>query len=316
MDNFDNPEKSESPEVTIKEISPDDLKPVVPQVGATVIVLQCNVPDYRGSEPGPVEIGALTPDAVDQEKQIARKYFRETLDQIPPEERKDVRIIVLGAGTKLLTETGIQSDKKRGVETAGVVLSEAEQVLSEMGLSGNQIINKPRTSGENEGERKPSEISRLQDVSFLKDSPEFAKYLEDKYGTGTKFWVAFEEMFEEEKRAEMGAEGPEQIADRVNEYLGVLTHGLKLWHQKNPDKRVVAWVVSHRDNMGPFFKTKVSKTGQQASPDDYLNIRKGGGFVIDVDPNGLDASTDIQDQNFKFQFNQAGGQPTQASKAA
>lgn len=303
MSNLDNPEFfSEPPKEIIKEISKEDLIPVVPQVEGTTIVLQCNVPDYRGSESGSVEIGELTPEAVIQARQIARQYIADTLEKIPPEERKDVSILVVGAGTKLLTETGMQSDRKRGVETAQVVLSETEDVLEEMGLSKDQIINKPRNLNGENGERRPSEVSKLQDLNFLKDSPEFTDYLKEKYGTGAKFWIAFEEMFEEEKRIEIEAEGPEQIADRVNEYLGVLANGLKFWHKRNPGKRVLVWVVAHRDNMGPFFKVKVSKTGQQAKPEDYLNIRKGGGFVIDVDPDGFDASTHIKGQDFKFQF--------------
>jgi len=300
MSNIDNPNFfPEVPKEIIKEISEDDLVPVVPQVEGTTIVLQCNVPDYRGSESGPVEIGELTPEAVVQARQIARRYITDTLDTIPPDEQKDLSILVIGAGTKLLTETGLQSDRKRGVETAQVVLSEAENVLKERSLSKDQIINKP---GNLTGERKPAEVSRLQDLNFLKDSPEFTDYLKKKYGTGTKFWVAFEEMFEEDKRIEMGAEGPEQVADRVNEYLGVLAKGLKFWHKRNPGKRVLVWIVAHRDNMGPFFKVKVSKTGQRANPEDYLKIRKGGGFVIGVDPNGFDASIHIKGQDFKFQF--------------
>lgn len=287
--------------VVIKEILPADIGPVVPQVEGTAMILQCNVPDYRGDDPGPVEVGALTPEARAQEHEIARKFFEETLAMVPEAERLGTIIMVIGAGTKLLTETGLQSDKRRGVESAEIVLAEAELALQKYGLSEDQIMNKP---SKKDGQRKPFAISRLQDLNFLKDSPEFADFLRDKYGTGRKFWIAFEEMLEEEKRQELNAEGPEQIAARVDRYLAVLANGLRSWHEKHPGKRVIVWVVSHRDNMGPFFKMEVSKTGQTASAEDYLNIQKGGGFVIDIDPDGKTATTTIKGTKFDFELGQ------------
>ncbi|MFA6253041.1 MAG: hypothetical protein WCV69_02120 [Patescibacteria group bacterium] len=287
--------------VIIREIAPADIGPVVPKVEGTAMVLQCNVPDYRGEDTGLVEVGALTPEARTQEQEIARKFFEETLAMVPEEERLGTVIMVIGASTRLLTETGLQSDRKRGVESAEIVLAEAELALQKYGLSEDQLMNKPNKK---DGHRKPFEISRLQDLKFLKDSPEFADFLRDKYGTGRMFWIAFEEMLEEEKRQELNAEGPEQIAERVDGYLAVLANGLRSWHEKHPGKRVLVWVVSHRDNMGPFFKVEVSKTGQVASAEDYLNIQKGGGFVIDIDPNGKTATTTIRGTKFDFELGQ------------
>ena len=277
----------------IKLLTAEDIKPIIPKKDGTVIVMQCNVQDYRGAEPGPVGIGKLTPESVEQERAIASKYFEGIIAQTPEAEKKDLVFMFVAADTKLLTETGMQNDSKRGVETANLAMEEARRLLTERGLDEAQIMNK---------NGKSFEISQLQDLKFLRESPDFAQHLRDKYGTGLKFWLAFEEMFEESKRAELGAEGPEQIADRVKNYLSVLANGMKKWHDKNPGKRVIVWTVSHRDNMGPYMKQEMNKTGQSLPKEDYLSIKKGGGFAISVAPDGKSATSDIQHRHFDIKL--------------
>ena len=55
-----------------------------------------------------------------------------------------------------------------------------------------------------------------------------------------------------EVREEMGAEGPADIANRVNEVVNVAARFARMYHRKHPDRKLVAWMVTHGDGLGPY----------------------------------------------------------------
>lgn len=280
--------KEELPKVERVTIS--DLRLETPELGGTVIVLQRNAKDNRDPN-SELEMGALIPEAAEQ----VRVHTRESLDRVfqalDPEERKSVDILVVAADTKLETPMPeIKSDHKRAVETADQVIGGIKECMRALSLSETQLLNK---SG------KPIELSsgRLRDLRMFEDSPGFVQFLVDKYGTGQNFWEAYENDTEREARERMGAEGPDDIAERVRDYLGVLTNAMKFYHQSHPGRRVIIWAESHYDVISPFIKRHVAKMEKT----DYLPVDNGAGVVINLDKNQK-ASTQIRGNRYDLSF--------------
>jgi hypothetical protein len=126
---------------------------------------------------------------------------------------------------------------------------------------------------------KPIELSsgRLRDLRMFEDSPEFVQFLKNKYGSGKEFWVAYEVAKERETRLAMGAEGPEDIANRVDAYLKVVAKAMKSYTALHPGRRVVVWAVSHYDCISPYVKKQVAQLNETDFLDNYFPIEQGGG---------------------------------------
>lgn len=284
------PSETEPDIPKVERITSGDLKPEIPEVGGVEIILQRNAKDNRDLN-SELEMGALVPEAALEVRLKAKDFFGELFQSLGPEEAKTVDILVVAADTKLETPVPeVKSDHKRAVETAEQVVAGIGESMEESSLPETQLLNK---SG------KPIELSsgRLRDLRMLEDSPDFVKFLTDKYGTGNEFWAAFESDMERETREEMGAEGPDDIADRVEKYLKVLTNAARSYHQHHPGRRLVVWAVSHYDTISPYVKKHVAGMEQT----DYLPVEQGAGLVINVDKNEK-AATKIQNHEYNLKL--------------
>lgn len=277
-------EKLMSPE--LKGITIEDIKPEIPELDGTVIILQRNAKDNRNPESS-LEMGALVPEAAEQAKLHAKEFFSQIFRTIDPEERKTIDIWVIAADTKLDTPIqGAKSDHKRAVETADQVMSGIKEAMSEFSISDNQLLNKTG---------KPIELSngKLKDLHMLEDSPEFVEFLKNKYGTDKNFWIAYENDDEKEIREQMSAEGPDDIANRIENYLKVVANAMESYHKYHPGRRIIAWIDSHYDTISPFVKLRVADMEKT----DYLPVDNGAGIVINLSKDQK-ATTEIQGNKY------------------
>ncbi|MEK7621126.1 MAG: hypothetical protein AAB395_02105 [Patescibacteria group bacterium] len=252
-----------------EKVTIDDLQLEVPKPGETVVVLQRNAKDNRDPS-SELEIGTLIPEAAEHVKVQTKESLDNILSSLSSEERKKIDFLVVAANTKLDTPLGeeIKSEHKRAVETAVQVLAGIKKSMNEFELSDSQLLNKTD---------EPIELSsgRMNDLHMLKDSPEFVEFLKNKYGTGHEFWKAYEDDSERKTREAMGAEGPDDIAKRVGEYMGVLANAMEQYHKQHPDRRVIVWVESHYDAISPFIKHAAGMDNT-----DYLSVDNGAGVVV------------------------------------
>ena len=280
--------KAELPKV--ERITASDLRLETPELGGTVIVLQRNAKDNRDPN-SELEMGALVPGAAEQVKIHTKESLDRVFQTLNPEERKNVDILIVAADTKLETPMPmVKSDHKRAVETAEQVISGVKECLQKFSLPETQLLNK---SG------KPIELSsgRLNDLHMFEDSPEFVQFLVNKYGTEEKFWEAYENDTERETREIMGTEGPDDIAERVRDYLRVLANAMKSYHESHPGRRVIVWAESHYDAISPFVKRHVTKMEGA----DYLLVDNAAGIVINLDKDQK-ATTQIQGSRYDLSF--------------
>lgn len=254
------------------KIEKSDIKPHAIGLGETEIVVQRHGKYIRDREDA--QVGSLSQESADEERAAAQKYFQEFLAQLPEEERDTVDVLFVSSDTQYF------DGGRRSYETAELAQAAAEQVLQDNGISTDHILNH---SHDLMGDGKPRPWKVLREPQMFDKSPDFVDYMVDKYGPLTQdFWIAYEEDTEKEKRLEMGAEGPDEIADRLSFALRVLSRYSGAYHKSNPDRRLVVWASTHYDTISPFVKRDVFETGKEQQ----LLVDYGAGITVDIDKEG------------------------------
>lgn len=276
----------------IKKVGVEDLKPKLPELDGTAIVLQVNARDKRDvASLG--DFGELLPNEAESTFTESEAFFNQLFKDATPEARGQISVLLVVSSSRFRTLNGkFGTSHMRAYDTGLKVVEGLNKAMSENGVNPNQFLNKTG---------KPMVITsrRLEDLKALEDSPEFAKILIDKYGTGTEFWEAFEDDFERDARIEKGVEGPKEIADRVRDYVGTVANAAKLWHGKHPDRRLIVWAIGHYDNLAPYIKENVTKVGTVGT---FMKMDKRGGIVMTTGPDHEQAKTTIQGHEFDVQL--------------
>jgi hypothetical protein len=260
--------KSEIP----PRIERSDIEALPVKVGGTEIVLQRHGQYERSADTS--NVGSLTEEGVENVRGTGFRFFKSFFENIPASERADVEVLVIASDTQH-KERG-----KRSTETADTVMGALREVLSELGLNESQILN---TSGRFSGEGAARPTPKLREPQMFNNSPEFVEFLKDKYGDqGKDFWIAFEEDVEKEAREAMGAEGPDEITDRLTFMVSALNRFSRMYHKKNPNKRLVIWAGTHYDTISPYVKREVFGVDKDVA----LGVDYGAGISIEIDPSG------------------------------
>lgn len=251
--------------------------------GTTEIVLQRHGAYVRDREDP--KVGSLSPESAAVERAAATKYFEDYIQRIPENERDKVNILIVASDTQYF-EGG-----RRSQETASIAQSAAEEVLGRYGLSKDQIIN---NTGRMSGDGGPRTMPKLREPNFLNDSPEYLEYMLGQYGgINLDFWTAFESDTHSELREQMGAEGPDDIADRTAQSVRVLARYAQAYHKSNPGQRLVIWGATHYDTISPFVKREVFGVPK----DNQLLVDYGAGITIDIDAEGK-GTTKLGDKSY------------------
>lgn len=254
------------------KLEKSDIRPRPGDTGETEIVLQRHGAYVRDREDELV--GSLSPESAQTEKEAAREFFRNFFSQLSEEERTTVDILFVSSDTQYF-EGG-----RRSLETAILAQEAAREVLADFQLSPDAIIN---SRDQEDGEGGPRTIPKLREPNFLNDSPDFLDYMLNKYGgINLDFWIAFEEDQEKETRLAMGAEGPDDIADRTAFTVRVLARYARVYHKTNPDRRLIIWGATHYDTISPFVKREIFGVGKEQQ----LMVNYGAGLSIDIDREG------------------------------
>ncbi len=292
-----------------------DIRPEVPLEGGTVIVYQRNTNDTR--TPGP-DFGALTSEGVEKTKKQAHEYFDLLFSKMTDKEKQGLDVLFLASDDQLHTPAGEQSTHKRAVETAALVMGSLGEQMTKHGLKHEQLLNE---------KDRPVEVSLLTDLRMLEESPEYVTLLKQKAEEAVAnkrknvkgqelsaqqwFWIMFEEDELKQERQKMGAEGPDEIADRINTYLSLLKLISDEHHQSHPGRRLLLWAVSHGDTITPYVKNHVAKLPKDA----FLPVKTNGGITIAITPDGK-AKTALSGNSFEVSFDPLKPDLTRRRKSA
>ncbi len=259
-----------------REIRKEDIHPVIPEKGGTVLVLQVNAQDDRRN-PDSSEFGALIPEAAIQTAKQAKEFFNAVFRGLSPEDRENVAVIVCASDATLKMPRGRSSREKRAMKTGVEVLKGIRESMTAYKVKSTQLLN---DAGGSEGE--PIAVEGFEDLNFWGSS--FLEYLEKKYPEDPDLWIAYEADKEvKDKRVDMEVEGPHNIAFRTRQAMTKMMLMAREHLENHPDSRVIVWGIGMYDNIAPWLKAYVFKVNPKEY---YVRIEKGGGIVVDIDLKG------------------------------
>ena len=219
-------------------------------------------------------VGSLTEEGVEEIYNSGKQFFEKLFTLIPESERGNIDILVLASDTQY------KGGGHRSIETASQVIKALKDELRLFNMGESQLLNSPGRYSEDGGARP---TSKLREPQMFNNSPEFVQFLREKYGdTNLDFWVAFEEDKEKEIREQMGAEGPDEIADRLDSMVNVLARYSRFYHRKHPIRRLIIWAATHYDTISPYVKKEIFEVGKEIP----LGVDYGAGISIGIDKGG------------------------------
>lgn len=262
-----------------------EIRPRNIALGGTEVVLQRHGKYIRDKD-NP-DAGGLTQEAIQLETESAERYFSELIASIPESERNSISVLFVSS------DTSYANSGRRSYQTTEVAQQVAEQLFQENGIHLLNILN-ISPSSINKG--APIPMRTLREPQMFDKSPDFISFMKEKYGDlDQSFWIAFEEDVEREARLEMGAEGPDEISDRMKAALRMLIQYSETFHSETPNSRLIIWAGTHYDTISPFVKRDVLHR-DKSTP---VLVDYGGGIVIDIDQSGQ-ASTVVSDNEYKI----------------
>lgn len=275
----------------VEVITPADIKPVIPEDGGSVFVFGINASDRNNRklpQNSPL-FGALDEGQAELTETQYKDFTDGIFRDLSPEERAKVDILVIAGNATLRMPGGVNNPHQRSIETAEHIIIGVRASMAEYGVDPRQLLNKTG----------PIELTsgRLIDLTMWEKSPEFVQFLYDKYGDSKELWVAYEEDRHKDVRERMGAEGPNDIADRVGDYMATLDNAMKLYHHNHPGRKAVVILNTQYDSAAPVIKKFVSEQPME----DYVQIEKRGGIVFEVGADGI-ISTNIQGHEYPVLF--------------
>lgn len=274
--------ETQTPELPNPEkISIQDIKPKIPEVDGSLIVLQRHEKYVR--DPESPKKGSLDEKAAEHAKELGRNTIKQILEGLPQVERDSVDIMVVASDTQY------REGGRRSIETGEKTMEGVRDVLDELGLSKDRLLN----DSDRFLSTGPIPVPDIREPKIFLDSPDFVKFMEEKYGTGLEFWIAYEDDVEKDARLKARAEGPIDMADRLASFMSLMARHAKAYHNANPGRRLIIWAVSHYDTISPYVKKYIANMSQNKP----LAVDYGAGITIDIAKSGK-ANTTIGENNY------------------
>ncbi len=233
--------------------------------------------------------GHLFPEAVEKAHAESRKRIKNIIEQVSPQERKLLFFLVLSSDTTYGTGA-------RSIETGRIIIEEIKKALKENGINEDNLLNVSHVYKQTE-KGEPRSMAQIREPLMFENTPEFVAFLKEKYPERKDFWKAYEADIEKEQRLQMGAEGPEDMANRLESFLALIKRYSQFFYRVNPGSRLIVWCISHYDTISPWTKKYVlkEKVTEKNLPVDY-----GAGLTVGINKDGK-AITEIGGEEFEIE---------------
>lgn len=256
-------------------------------LGGTTIILQRHEEYDRDRDSA--DAGHLTPKGRENGAMEAEERIRALIESTPVQERANLFFLVLASDTTFVDKGA------RSIETAEIVSEKINQLSAEYNIDEQNFLNISREyRGTEKGHPRP--VAKLREPQIFEQTPDFVTFLKEKYPDFKDFWPAYEADIEKETRERMGAEGPEEMADRIEVFLKVIKKYSSLFHREKPDSRLIVWCVSHYDTISPWTKKYLL---QQSATGPYLPVDYGAGVSVSLDSEG-NANASAEGRKFQL----------------
>lgn len=282
---------------TIGKVERTDVEAPSIEGGGTAIVFQRHEKYDRSK--GTETTGSIVGEGIEETRERDRVFFREVLSN---EDDGETMVLFVGSPTQYA------GGGHRSMETAQLAEDAAIEVMQEMGLDPSQrIINFNDEFSTGRFDKTGQDIRPMKGIEeprMFDQNPEFVEELGRQFNsektkediearrTDVKLdadaFAAYEadapgvkELREKFAVDGKPVEGVHDILDRTNISIRALERYARLFHAKNPDKKLVIWAASHYDTISPLVK---DATGQ--SFETYVPVDYGAGVVIEIAPGG------------------------------
>lgn len=266
-------------------------------VGGSAIVFQRHEKYDRSK--GMDTTGSIIGEGIEETRERDRQFFREVLSD---EDGGETMVLFVGSPTQYA------GGGHRSMETAQLAEDAAIEVMQGMGLDpSKRIINLNDQFNTGRFDKTGQDIRPMRGIEeprMFDANPAFVDALGRQFNSDAtnadiearrtdvkldpQAFGAYEadepgvkELREQFGRDGKPVEGVYDILDRTNMSLRTLERYSRIFHAKNPDKKLVIWVASHYDTISPLVK---DATGQ--SFDTYVPVDYGAGVVIEIAPGG------------------------------
>ena len=294
------------PQEIPKVVTIEDVEPQTIGKGGTATFVarhgEYDRDEYVGGEKNP-HFGSLTERGYESIKKHAREIFTTMLRSMPADERRDFCILLVASDADRGPGTG-----KRCVESARAWEEGAIEALATFGLPPDQILN----PGEeiNIFTPKGSKIGVDHELvgdpySVSKETAAFMDWLveqckKDGDDRPNAHWIAYETDTYKDKRLEMGADGPLEVAERLCKFLTAQQELARNFHKKYPDRRLAVVNVAHTDNIHPLLKTAMSGHSDEVALQEVVNVEYGGGFSYATHADGTTTKPVIDGREYSI----------------
>jgi hypothetical protein len=274
--------EKKSPEFRDDSQLEKSLVPEIPRSGyQTLIIIQRHgeydnrwPEDFDNIKENEKSYGSLTEKGIAETKEKAEERLAVIMDQ----DADKTDFLILNSPTFWLDH---ESLGQRAKETAEIIRQVILENLESRGLSSKQLLNSfPKIRGD--ATRDDEKLSE----GLMFQVPEFVDFMRKKYGQGSEFWQAFFADQDQAVRENLKAEGPTEIAQRIEKSIKVVARFAKIYQHRYPGRKLVVWMVTHGDGLTPYVQ-RVIKV-----PKDSFRSEFNEAIAISIDENG-EAKTKI-----------------------
>lgn len=240
--------------------------------GETLIVLQRHQAFDKNS-------GHLTEAGKQEGKAESSERLEKIINEIPGNERQNTFFLTLSSDT---TYPGkFDNPGKRSMETGIIFTNKILEIFKKNNIPEDNLLNISREYKKTKrGEPRPTHQLRIS--PDINPESEFGKLLKEKYPENHRYVQAFDKDWEKEARKKIGAEGPEEIAERIKFFLSILNRYSRIFHKSEPDSRLIIFMFSHYDTVSPFTKIEIAN---EPIGKKYLPVELGAGIPITINKN-------------------------------
>ena len=248
-------------------LTSDHLRPHLPELGGSVIILQRNAS---------VLDGHIETNDAKQANELAKMRAIELLESLEPDDRSSIDFLVIGSDPRLGVDNEAHPESLATLETAKEVLSGIHEAMQSLDIKDAQLIN---TTAVPKG--GVVEISEIKSWLPINDSLELIGFLQKKSAqTGEELSWLYETDAYKEEREKLGVEGAKSIALRLQHFLSS-SKGSTNYHAAHPGRRLVFWMVTRFDTITPYLREILAHPAECSA---VIPVEHLGGILINITP--------------------------------
>lgn len=184
-------------------------------------------------------------------RELARTEAEQRTKEILKAAGDQVDFLVITSPTFWLDQSELG---QRAVETGEIISQVIREELDAAGADPARLLNlSPSIKGE-----QTREHSNAEDARFFDQGRQFTKFMRETYGgQGREFWQNFIADTHKDVREADGAEGPQELADRIQKLIDAIARFSSYYEHHHPGRKLATFIVSHSGSLETYAHWKL-----------------------------------------------------------